>query len=114
MIKLIVSSILAASMAAAVVGCSSHETRGAAENAGASAGRVIDDSVITGKVKSALVADPTTKAYQIDVDTYKGTVQLSGFVDSSAARSRAVEVAKTVDGVRDVKNSLQIRSASAY
>ena len=111
MLKLFASSILTVSIAVAAMGCSSHDTRGSAESAGASAGRVIDDSVITGKVKSALIADPATKAYQIDVVTYQGTVQLSGFVDNSDARSRAAEVAKSVGGVRDVKNSLQVRSS---
>jgi osmotically-inducible protein OsmY len=50
-----------------------------------------------------------TKAYQIDVETFKGTVQLSGFVDSAEARSRATQLASAVGGVKDVKNSLQVR-----
>ena len=51
-----------------------------------SAGEVLDDTIITTKVKAALVQDPVTKAHQISVDTFKGTVKLSGFVDSVAAR----------------------------
>lgn len=97
-------------LAVAMAGCSSNQERGGAERAGATAGRVIDDSVITGKVKSALIADSTTKAYQIEVETYQGTVQLSGFVDSAEARRRAVEVARNVEGVKNVKNSLELRS----
>lgn len=97
-------------LAVAMAGCSSNQERGGAERAGATAGRVIDDSVITGKVKSALIADSTTKAYQIEVETYQGTVQLSGFVDSAEARRRAVEVAGNVEGVKNVKNSLELRS----
>lgn len=112
MLKLTSSLILAVAFAAATVGCTSTETRGAAETAGANAGRVVDDSVITGKVKSALIADPTTKAYQIEVETYQGTVQLSGFVDSSEARTRAVEVTNSVGGVKGVKNALEVRSKS--
>lgn len=110
MFKIISSVALAILISAAAAGCSSTEERGAAEQAGASAGRVVDDSVITGKVKSALIADPTTKAYQIEVETYQGKVQLSGFVDSNDSRSRAVEVARGVDGVKDVENALEVRS----
>lgn len=106
----IISSVGLAILISAAAGCSSTEERGAAQQAGASAGRVIDDSVITGKVKSALIADSTTKAYQIEVETYQGTVQLSGFVDSNDARSRAVELARGVDGVKEVENALEIRS----
>ena len=103
--------ILAAVLAMSAAACSSNsETRGDAERAGAKAGRVIDDSVVTGKVKAALIADPTTKAHQIEVETFKGTVQLSGWVDTPEARERATEVARNVDGVKDVKNSLGLRS----
>ena len=103
--------ILAGFMSAgAMVGCSTTDEQGSAERAAANAGRAVDDSVITGKVKAALVADPTTKAHQIEVETFQGRVQLSGFVENSEARSRAAEIAKNVDGVRDVKNSLQLRT----
>jgi osmotically-inducible protein OsmY len=79
----------------------SHET----------AGEVVDDSVVTAKVKAKLVDDPVTKAYQINVETFKGTVQLSGFVDSADAVARAERLAKDVGGVKDVKNSLQVRKS---
>ena len=104
--------MLMALLALSSVACSStSETRGNdAERAGAKAGRVIDDSVITGKVKAALIADPTTKAHQIEVETFKGTVQLSGWVDTDTARERATEVARNIEGVRDVKNSLGLRN----
>lgn len=93
------------------MGCSSTSDRdgGTMERTASNAGRAVDDSVITGKVKAALVADPTTKAHQIEVETFKGTVQLSGFVDNAEARKRAGEIAKNVDGVKDVKNSLSLR-----
>lgn len=97
--------------AGALVGCSTTGEQGAVERTAANAGRAVDDSVITGKVKAALVADPTTKAHQIEVETFQGRVQLSGFVESTEARSRAVEIAKNVDGVKDVKNSLQLRNS---
>ena len=110
LIKNSASLILAALMAVGTVACSSTSERGGAETAGANAGRVVDDSMITGKVKAALIADPTTKAHQIEVETFKGTVQLSGFVDDAAARRRAGEVARNVDGVKEVKNDLRSRS----
>lgn len=106
------SLILTLFIAVAAVGCSSMGERDGAEGAGASAGRVIDDSVITGKVKAALIADSTTKAHQIEVETYQGTVQLSGFVDSKESRSRAAELARQVEGVKTVKNSLELRSSN--
>ena len=69
----------------------------------------VDDAVVTAKVKARLVDDEVTKAHQINVETFKGIVQLSGSVDSEEARSRATELAKNVGGVKDVKNALQIR-----
>lgn len=102
--------VLILTMGAAAAACSSTSERGGMERAGANAGRVVDDSVITGKVKAALVADPTTKAHQISVETFQGVVQLSGFVDTSEARSRATQVAKGVDGVKTVKNDLELRN----
>ena len=76
-----------------------------------SATQTLDDSVVTAKVKAKLVDDPVTKAYQINVETFKGTVQLSGFVDSAEAATRATSLAKDVGGVKDVKNSLQVRKS---
>jgi osmotically-inducible protein OsmY len=104
--------VLIVTMGAAAAACSSNGEQNEVERAGANAGRVVDDSVITGKVKAALVADSTTKAHQISVETFQGVVQLSGFVDSSEARSRAAQLAKQVDGVKNVKNDLELRSAN--
>lgn len=104
--------IVLAALAVVSAGCHTNESRGAAEQAGATAGRVVDDSVITAKVKAALIADSVTKAHQIDVETYQGEVQLSGFVDAKEARARAAELARKVDGVRSVKNSLEVRGST--
>jgi osmotically-inducible protein OsmY len=102
--------VLIAMMGAAAAACSSNDEQGSTEAAAANAGRVVDDSVITGKVKAALVADPTTKAHQISVETFHGVVQLSGFVDSSEAKMRASQVAENVEGVKNVKNELELRN----
>ena len=72
-------------------------------------GQYIDDTVITAKVKAALIEDPLTKAIEINVETFKGVVQLSGFVTSQAASNRAVELARGVAGVRSVKNDMRIK-----
>ena len=74
-----------------------------------STGEYIDDSAITYKVKSVLASDDFIKSFDIGVETYKGTVQLSGFVNSQAAANRATELAGTVKGVISVKNDLIIK-----
>src|SRR3972149_7137157 len=68
-----------------------------------SAGESVDDSVITTKVKSLLAGDDFLKSFQIGVETYKGAVQLSGFVDSQKSIDKAVQITKSVKGVSSVK-----------
>ena len=75
----------------------------------ASTGEYIDDSVITTKVKAEIFNDPMLKVFQINVETFKGVVQLSGFVNSQRASARASEVARSVKGVTEVKNSLIVK-----
>jgi osmotically-inducible protein OsmY len=72
-------------------------------------GEYIDDTVITAKVKAALVNDPDLKATEINVETFKGTVQLSGFVSSRADIDKAVAVARNVKGVTAVRNSMLVK-----
>jgi osmotically-inducible protein OsmY len=74
-----------------------------------STGEYVDDSVITTKVKALLAEDDFLKSFQIGVETYKGTVQLSGFVNSQNAVNKAVEITRSVKGVRSVKNNLIIK-----
>jgi hyperosmotically inducible protein len=74
-----------------------------------STGEYVDDSWITTKVKTAILNEPSLKVAQINVETFKGVVQLSGFVDSADAARKAVEVARAVKGVTDVKNDTRIR-----
>lgn len=71
-------------------------------------GEYVDDAYITSSVKAALAADPVVKATQVQVETYKGTVLLSGFVDSPEAVQRAAEVARQVKGVKEVKNAVTV------
>ena len=72
-------------------------------------GEYVDNSVITSKIKSQLAADDFLKSFEISVETYKGTVQLSGFVDSQSAVNRAGQIARGVEGVRSVKNNLRVK-----
>jgi osmotically-inducible protein OsmY len=74
-----------------------------------STGEYVDDSVITTKVKSLLATDDFLKSFQIGVETYKGTVQLSGFVNSQKAVDKAVEITRSVGGVKSVKNNLIVK-----
>ena len=74
-----------------------------------STGEYVDDSVITTKVKSLLAADDFLKSFKIGVETFKGTVQLSGFVASQNAVNKAGEIARSVKGVTSVKNDLVVK-----
>ena len=74
-----------------------------------STGQKLDDTVITTKVKSAIFAEPELKSMQINIKTYKGVVQLSGFVDSAQSAKRAGEVAGSVPGITEVKNDLVVK-----
>jgi osmotically-inducible protein OsmY len=87
---------------AVMAGCAGTKNR-------ESTGEYMDDSVITTKVKTAIFNDPMLKVFQINVETFKAEVQLSGFVNSAAASARASEVAGAVNGVTSVKNSLVIK-----
>jgi hyperosmotically inducible protein len=88
----------------ALTGCASSPSQ-------RSTGQVVDDSVVTTRVKTALIGNDETKARQIDVETYRGAVQLNGFVDTEASRTAAVATARSIEGVQSVKDNLQIRAA---
>ncbi|MEO8123766.1 MAG: BON domain-containing protein [Burkholderiales bacterium] len=72
-------------------------------------GGYIDDTVITTKVKAAVLDDASLKSAEINVETFKGVVQLSGFVNSQADINQAVKVARAVDGVKSVTNSMKLK-----
>jgi osmotically-inducible protein OsmY len=98
----IAQSVIAGVLLVSVAACAPTPTR-------EGTGEYIDDTVITSKVKAAFAADPTVKATQVQVETFKGTVQLSGFVDSRESAQRAVDLARGVKGVKSVKNDTIIR-----
>ena len=103
--KITVTVIAAASLAlpgVAFLGCTPSKNS-------ESAGEFIDDSVITTKVKAAILEEPTLKSLQISVRSYKGVVQLSGFVDSVESSRRAEKVASGVPGVSKVANDLIVK-----
>lgn len=98
----ILQLLVLAMIIATFIGCAATPVR-------ESSGEYVDDSVITTKAKSLLVADDFLKSFQIGVETYKGTVQLSGFVNSRKAADKAEEVVRSIKGVQSVKNNLIIK-----
>lgn len=105
-----ISTITLAVMLAATLGCASTSNK---EDTSASkkesAGEYVSDSVITTKVKAAILKESTLKSSEINVETYKGVVQLSGFVSSTADIQKAVEITRNVKGVTSVKNDMRLK-----
>ncbi|MEQ1528934.1 MAG: BON domain-containing protein [Methylococcales bacterium] len=85
-----------------MAGCASTKTQEAT-------GQYFDDSVITSKVKAAILHEPTLSSAEINVETFKGVVQLSGFVNSSPDIAKAVDLANTIGGVKSVKNDMRLK-----
>jgi osmotically-inducible protein OsmY len=98
----IISAVFLAVALATVLGCAPTPTK-------EGTGEYVDDTVITTKVKAAIFNEPSLKSSEIKVETFKGTVQLSGFVKYQADISRAVEVARSVNGVKSVKNDMRLK-----
>lgn len=82
------------------LGCASTSTS-------ESTGEYLDDSVITTRIKEAIFREPTLKSSEINVETFKGVVQLSGFVNSTGDMNKAVEIAQGIKGVQSVKNDMR-------
>jgi osmotically-inducible protein OsmY len=94
--------MLAILAAASLIGCAStSKSEGT--------GEYVDDSVITAKVKTAILEEPSLKSSEINVETFKGTVQLSGFVSSPDKVNTAIVTAKNVKGVTSVKNDMRLK-----
>lgn len=100
--KTITRTILAVAFSALLSACA-----GTAQQE--STGEYIDDTVMTSRVKAVLLNDPAVSGLAINVETFKGTVQLAGFVKTVAERNRAVQLARDVKGVRQVRNDILIR-----
>ncbi len=83
-------------------GCAGTATR-------KSTGEYVDDAAITAKVKTAFVKDEIVKAMQVDVTTFKGNVQLSGFVDTAQQKARAGQIAASIEGVTNVTNNISVK-----
>lgn len=98
----IVSTLIAALMLTTVVGCTTTAKQ-------ESAGQYIDDTVITTNVKAAILREPTLKVAEINVETFKGVVQLSGFVQSQDNITTAMNVARGVNGVKSIKNDMRLK-----
>ena len=81
--------------------------------AGTTVGTEIDDSVVTARVKSALLADPGAKGFEVKVETSKGQVQLSGFVDTQAGIDRAIALTRGIEGVKGVDNAMTLKQGKA-
>jgi len=96
------SALVAAVFLITSLGCASSRTQ-------EGTGQYVDDSVITTKVKAAILGEPGLKVAEINVETFKGVVQLSGFVNSREDIDAAVRVARSVNGVTSVKNSMQLK-----
>jgi osmotically-inducible protein OsmY len=96
------TAVFATVILVATVGCASTRTQ-------ESTGQYIDDSAITTKVKAAILGEPNLKVSEINVETFKGVVQLSGFVNSREDIASAVKVANAVTGVKSVKNGMQLK-----
>jgi len=101
-ITLLALSISALGLASIATGCASTATR-------SSTGEYIDDSSITVKVKSAFVKDPVVGAMDVSVETFKGVVQLSGFVNTVTEKQQAEAIAARVNGVTRVQNNIQVK-----
>ena len=96
------ASVTGALLMATALGCAST-----AKHEGT--GEYVDDTVITTKVKAAILKEPTLKSAEINVETFKGIVQLSGFVSSQVAQNTAVDVTRDVAGVKSVKNDMRLK-----
>lgn len=106
---LVAMASLGLAAAIGVAGCASQQQ----EKENRAAGQVSDDAAVTAKVKSAIASDVGARAAAaIDVDAYRGTVQLSGFVDSKDVAERASKAASKVSGVKSLKNDLRVKSPS--
>jgi osmotically-inducible protein OsmY len=97
-----ISALFLAVVVASALGCAGTTTK-------ESTGEYVTDTWITTRVKAALVDDAAVKATEVNVETFKGAVQLSGFLSSYAAMDQAMRVTRGIEGVKSVKNDMRIK-----
>ena len=102
LLKRLSAVFIVASMVS-VLGCAATQSKPQ------STGAYMGDAWVTTQVKTGILNEPSLKVTQINVETYEGVVQLSGFVDNAASQAKAVEIAKSVKGVTSVKNDMRLR-----
>jgi hyperosmotically inducible protein len=100
--NIVINCLMLLMLITALVGCASTPTH-------QSTGEYVDDSVITAKIKALIAEDDFLKSFQISVETYQGTVQLSGFVNTQMAVDKAGQIAISVQGVKSIKNNLIVK-----
>lgn len=100
-----ISVLIFSGVLISLAACAATETK-------ESTGQYVDNSVLTAKIKTAIFNEPSLKSSEITVQTFKGEVQLSGFVSSIEQTNKAVEVAKAIPGVTSVKNDMRVKGSS--
>jgi len=110
--SLFLSTAIAAALVLSIAGCTKPADVVAPAAAPTSVGTVIDDSVLTTRVKAGLLGDSDVKSFDIQAETRKGEVQLSGFVDNQAQIDRAVAIVRAIDGVTGVDNKIALKGAA--
>ena len=98
----LMSLVVCLILSVAILGCAGDRTT-------RSTGQAVDDSAVANKIKMALYADKDVSGTQIEVEVFKGIVQLSGFVDSAAQAQKAVQIAQNTNGVKEVRNSMVVK-----
>jgi hyperosmotically inducible periplasmic protein len=109
---LVLSTTFAGVMTIFIAGCNKPQEATGTPPPSMTVGTEIDDSVVTARVKSALLADPNVKSFGFKIETRKGEVQLSGFVDSQAQIDRAIAVTRGVAGVKNIENKVSLKGAA--
>ena len=107
------ASALASILSVTLAACSNSDNSGTSQAPASSVGNMIDDTVLTTRVRSALMANPQINSYDFKVETLKGEVMLSGFVNSQAELNLATTLVQAVDGVKSIENNVKLKSGTA-
>ncbi|MCE9639391.1 MAG: BON domain-containing protein, partial [Betaproteobacteria bacterium] len=108
----VLTAALAGAMTIFMTGCNKPPQTTGAPVASTTVGTELDDTVVTTRVKAALVKDPSVKGFDFKVETRKGEVQLSGFVDSQEQVDHAIAVTRAVEGVKGIDNKVSLKGAA--